>query len=317
MKYELTHAYCLSGLKSAAVFHDIIEPTQLLMSEISTDIEECVKVMGGLHGLESHPRMAHKLFAHRISQMHEWLALGEKYATSLGYPDNIPKSSGELNVTDAPIARGLLENASYRKMSLRSYLRNKDIENIYWKLLDDAENGGSINVVHGIEYADADKDTDAESHPSCILANIDVVNPELLTWEQIVELRKDVDSINALRSLKLFVYENFNGKPLSYIEDKLNDLLCQHQDAVKSWGFKTSVSCIDTCVSKDNILSLGALSTAIFGAPLEVAAAAGAAATLGKIFVTLHDRHNEKKNALNASNVKYLWNIKELAKPSM
>jgi len=314
MNYERTHAYCLSGLKSAAVFHDKVTPTDLVMSDISKDINECVNVMASLLRLEEFPKDLNRIFAPRISKMQKWLTEGELYNGEHGYPENIPQFSSSFdNIPDKYLFTSVLSNANHMKKSLRDYLQYKDIDGIYWKLLEDVDfHGGTLNVVHGVNYESPF--IESETHPSFTLSNINIVNSELLSWEQIIELRKDIESIYALRSLRLFMYEDFEGKSLAYIEDKLNHLLYLHEEKAQSWGFKTMAACIDTCVSKDNILSLGLLSTSIFGAPLEVAAAAGTATTFGKIAVTLHNRHYERKNALNFTNVKYLWDIKELTK---
>ncbi|MFJ5539483.1 hypothetical protein [Vreelandella titanicae] len=319
MDYDKTYAYCFSKLKAAAVFHDRVEPTTLLMSEISPDLDTCVRVTASLQGFDIRSRLvrrfSHKIFADRIKEMHKWIQLSEKYRSQDGYPEGIPDYSS-VNKEEIPILfRSAAKNAEYKKLPFREHIHNQDIENIYWRLLDDVDAGNPrINVLHGVEYISPFLNT--IDNVACILSDIDVVDPELLTWEQIIELRRDKESLNDLRSLRLFMYENFDGKSLAYIEDKLESMLYLHQQKAKSWGFETMMACMDTCVSKENLLCLGLLSATVFGAPLEMAAGAGAVATLGKMTVTLHNRKVKHRHELSQFGVKYLWDIKQLTSQS-
>lgn len=57
---------------------------------------------------------------------------------------------------------------------------------------------------------------------ACLVqSNIPLVDTARTLWEQILELRKDPEARAALRSLRLFLYSNYDGKPSSFVADDL------------------------------------------------------------------------------------------------
>jgi len=54
-----------------------------------------------------------------------------------------------------------------------------------------------------------------------IISGISLIDAEHADWEQIISLREDSDSKEALRRFRLFTFDNYRGKSKSYIEDDI------------------------------------------------------------------------------------------------
>jgi len=115
------------------------------------------------------------------------------------------------------------------------------------------------------------------------LRNLRLVDPDKVSWNQLVEFRKDDDSRAALRDLRLFFADEFSGKEPDYITDKLSALLDRQERVARLWGFDTIRKTFAVAISQESVLasSIGSLATAALGAPLPVAAAAAASVSLG------------------------------------
>ena len=114
--------------------------------------------------------------------------------------------------------------------------------------------------------------------PSFELAirDLNLVNASKLTWQEIIEFRKDEDSAKALRDLRLFFHENFVGKEKDYIQDKLFQLIDRHETMTKLWKFETVQKSLSVAFTNQSAIAASAagLATAVAGGPLSVVAAA-------------------------------------------
>jgi len=54
-----------------------------------------------------------------------------------------------------------------------------------------------------------------------MISGISLIDAEHADWEQIISLREDSDSKEALRRFRLFTFDNYRGKSKSYIEDDI------------------------------------------------------------------------------------------------
>jgi hypothetical protein len=114
------------------------------------------------------------------------------------------------------------------------------------------------------------------------LLNLDLIDTSKADWEQIIEIRKDKNSINKLRKLKTFFHENYTGKEKNFIQDDLLNRIEDYKNVTKDWGFETLVSSIT--LMKTSLTTVGSsLVMALTGQPLEVAAATGIFVGIGNI----------------------------------
>jgi len=71
------------------------------------------------------------------------------------------------------------------------------------------------------------------------LNNLPVVSPESLSYEQLIEFRRDEDSVRRYRDLRLWLEQSLNGKTLSEATDIIGQKLDDYGWAIKKHGLKT------------------------------------------------------------------------------
>ena len=79
-----------------------------------------------------------------------------------------------------------------------------------------------------------------ENVPFYALSDIKMVHIEKLSMEQVLEFRKDKESFQKIRNLRLFLRNNYSGKEKNYILDDLNSKIFEYQKVTKKWGMDTA-----------------------------------------------------------------------------
>ncbi len=119
-------------------------------------------------------------------------------------------------------------------------------------------------------------------HPFVSIASVPIIDPESISNEVVREFRRDVDSRIKLKRLRHFTHQNFQHKPLSFIQEDLEIKIEDYRIAAKKWGLQTVDSTLNVSAA-DKVLSgaCAGLVSSMFGLPLTEAAAVGAVAALG------------------------------------
>lgn len=151
--------------------------------------------------------------------------------------------------------------------------------------------------------------------PAIILSNLDLIDANQLTWDQITEIRKDQNSMNALRDLRMFMYREFkNEDSQAYIEDVLLQLMRRYKETADKWGFDTMQQTLKIGLNKAMILGIGSsLAAVLFQATLPTAVAAGFAACIGQIAIKFSERHKEKIEVQRNDPAHYLIEVEKQA----
>lgn len=149
-----------------------------------------------------------------------------------------------------------------------------------------------------------------ETSDLLIISELPMIDADKLSWETIVEMRKDPETIQALRDLRLMWFEDYQGKPKSYVEDSILKKIEIYQEKSKTWGLQTRHSVLELLFSHKNAAAIAGFSSCLFGAPLTQAALIGASATLGAVGVQLQKRSSEKLAFLQSDPIRYLVNLK-------
>lgn len=144
------------------------------------------------------------------------------------------------------------------------------------------------------------------------MRDLKLVDPAKASWKQVIEFRKDESSRRALRDLRLFFSENFEGKDPGYIADKLDQLLEQHDKAAKSWGFSTKINALSVLFTKESLMATGAAALAVqLGLPALVAGGAGAVFAIGRTSVEFAKVFVDAKKTQIDRPVRYLSHLKQ------
>jgi hypothetical protein len=164
---------------------------------------------------------------------------------------------------------------------------------------------GSVSFF-GMEGRVGEKDT-----VSLVLSNLKLVDAEKLSWEHILEVRRDVKSMAKLRRLRLLFHENYSGKPSSYIEDDLLRRVDEYDETVKEWKLDTVQQSLEMVCSSKSLAgtAVPAIVAGLFGG-MTLAAAVGSGFEVGKIGLSVWKKHRELVKFKNQNPVSYLVELR-------
>jgi hypothetical protein len=161
-------------------------------------------------------------------------------------------------------------------------------------------------------YGYTENNINDEVSVNLVLSNLPTIRTKNLDWEKILELRKDEESIAALRTLRTFVYENYQNKPIDYISDDLDRRKYEYMQASKKWELEILQSTL-TLSGIEKLVGAGAtgLVAALGGASLTVSAAVGVSAILGATTASFITGKNKFKLDTKINPINYLIRIDE------
>jgi len=165
------------------------------------------------------------------------------------------------------------------------------------------------------ELESQEKADDLSNRYLATLSGLKLVDPSRVSWDALIEFRKDEASKSALRDLRLYFSENFSEQDVGYASDKLASTLEKYEKTSKLWGFETAQRSLSVVFSKGTAMatSLGTLTTAALGMPLAVSAAAGAAMTLGPGLLEIARIAIDRQKQSLDRPLRYLSSVKKIA----
>ena len=115
------------------------------------------------------------------------------------------------------------------------------------------------------------------------LTEIALPDEDVLRWDQVLEFRKDYDSVAKYRRLAHWFDSELVGKSEAFIVEDLQLKLKDYESVIKKHGFKTIVGVLSKLLDMDSLTAVG---TTIGGLSLaglpDIAVAAGASVFMGK-----------------------------------
>lgn len=148
------------------------------------------------------------------------------------------------------------------------------------------------------------------------LKGIKLVDPEIIPWEHLIEFRKDKQSMKRLRDFRILFHEEFQGKPKSYVEDRILAGLENHERAAKDWSFELIERTFSIVGSKASLGSsaLAVATSVLAGAPPSIIAASGLAySVVGASLEVAKVFRNRSEDLSSAYG--YLSSLKKLEAP--
>lgn len=152
-----------------------------------------------------------------------------------------------------------------------------------------------------------------ESDPSLILSGIKLVDTSKLSWKHILELRKDEDTVKKMRKIRTFIFQNYQGKPIEFIKDDLQNRIDNYNEAAKKWGLETKDSVLKIIFSSSEAVALTAATIAsiFLGLPMAIpiATAVGSSFSIGKIGLEIRKQRRDLYQFRNDSPITYLIDL--------
>lgn len=151
---------------------------------------------------------------------------------------------------------------------------------------------------------------------SVVLNNLPIIDFKKIEWENIFELRSDLDSFSKMRRLRVFILDNFIGKSVAFIEDKFGETLSEYERSLKKHGIETRLGSLEQILSSKTLLaSIGIIIGALLiGQPLVASATAISESILEgtKTMLYLAKRNYDFVELSNNHPLAYIHDLKKL-----
>lgn len=212
-----------------------------------------------------------------------------------------------------PQAIGILGIANGETLQQRKLQELPKLHKKIATLLDSVSD--VVTAVHG-------NDQSASLEPklediSCQLIGLKLIDVNKMSWRQLMEFREDKEAAKALRNLRLFMQEKFDGKSSSFVFDSLNTAIEKHDEAVKRWGFETKTAVLESIFSSKSFsaLTAGTITIAL-GVPIIPVAALAAAFEIGSVSMKIVNKRRGLAEFRRFDPVTYLVSARDLIKAS-
>ena len=153
---------------------------------------------------------------------------------------------------------------------------------------------------------------------SLFVPHVSVIDSSKLTLSQIMEFRKDKETMNKMRKFRLFAYEQYSGKEKAYVEDDLQKRLADYNAVVKSCGFETTYKTLSFLFESKMIIgtfATCAVSLLMGNAQLaREAFATGAVIELGKLSLEYAKQRHELKKICLENPISYIAEAKQISR---
>jgi len=147
------------------------------------------------------------------------------------------------------------------------------------------------------------------------LTGIGVVDPCNLDWDQVLEIRQDPACLEKLRKFRTFLYDEFDGKPVSYVVDSILQAVDEYENACRKHGVDLVYAAVNSILNSKSLLATAALtaSSIVSGHPewASVTAISGGVVEIGKLCITIAKTHYDHRLLTAESEVAYLVALRE------
>jgi hypothetical protein len=174
-----------------------------------------------------------------------------------------------------------------------------------------------IDAIFG-ETRKTSGDNSQTADPSIVLTGLKLVDTSDISWRHLLEIKHDKESINKLRRLRTFIYENYKDKPVAFIQDDLLNRIEAYETTAKYLGLKVANSALKIVFSSSSLVASTAATifTAFSGGPITIplALGVGSSCMLGNIGLELRTYKRDSYKFRQDNPVTYLVDIKGAAR---
>jgi hypothetical protein len=154
---------------------------------------------------------------------------------------------------------------------------------------------------------------------SLVLDNLEIVDEENLTWEQVSEFRNDKDAKNKYRRLIHWLDEEMIGKSSAFVEDALAIKLEDYERALKKHGITTILGTVEEALDGKYLVGASAVisSSMLSGHPI-LGLFLGTGLIVGKVALKLSQMSLDVTDVEFGENseVSWLWEVKKKLGPN-
>lgn len=160
----------------------------------------------------------------------------------------------------------------------------------------------------------AEKDVEPLHHMH--VSQIKMIDTDKVTLPRILEFRKDETVMKKMRNLRLFAFQQYQGKDRAFVEDDIHKRLDDYEAVIRSSGFETRLKVLSFVLESKFLLGAAATSAAslLLGNP-QVAIGAigtGAVVEVGRLSLQYAKERNALAQVCMGNPVSYLAEVKKL-----
>jgi hypothetical protein len=150
-----------------------------------------------------------------------------------------------------------------------------------------------------------------EHFTNCLSAlQIRVVDTTKVSLSQIMEFRKDKETMNKMRKFRLFAYQQFSGKDKAFIEDDIQQRISDYYDTLDASGFDTTIKTLSFLFDSKVLMGTFATTAASLlmgnGQLAAEAFSAGTILELGKLSLEFAKHKNELEKICRENPISYI-----------
>jgi len=144
------------------------------------------------------------------------------------------------------------------------------------------------------------------------IAKIQIPDLAQLDWDLILEIRKDSQSKQSLRRLRVFAIKEYAGRSRAFIEDDLALRIEDYEGTLKAWGIRTALGAMSTALSERDVISLGLTSVLgmMSGLPVPATLAATLAIPCGQFAIEFAKARLDLQSQRKAHPLAYVMDLK-------
>ena len=141
-----------------------------------------------------------------------------------------------------------------------------------------------------------------------------------LSWNHIIELRKDPDFVIKLRNLRVFYLDELKNKEKEHAIDILLSRINQFNEKCHSWGLKTTLSTLSQVINSKTLLGNLALVAASILANdsslIKASTISALSIEIGKFVISFSEKLIAKRDLVINDPVSYLVEIEKMTSPN-
>ena len=166
-------------------------------------------------------------------------------------------------------------------------------------------------------YEHHDQDATPKADALLSIAQMQVPDGSALSWDHIIEFRKDMSARNRLRRLRVFAAKEYEGKPASFIEDDLCLRMEEYEQVLKEWNIKTVLSGLSTALSLESAIQVGIVDAVgvLHGVSSPTLLATSVAIPCGHFAIEFAKQRLERNKEVRGFPLAYLTDLQGLRNP--
>lgn len=229
--------------------------------------------------------------------------------------------NGKTNKYGDPIIPSDVEriNLAYK---LGSFIEEVNSDSLAFSSILNANGIAATSVITKIEdYSEEVPQNYTENIIEFSVFNMPVINFDILNWEQIFEVKKDYESFIKLKKFRTFAFNNYSGKPSSFIQDDILFRMYDYESVIKKHDLKTVNGAMKILLNSKSLLTFSALTICgIILGELDVrniSILLGSTIEVGKLALFLRERKCDKFYTKNENEIAFLMSMINNSAPAL